>query len=503
MEINLLKPGQTRASFKVGGESMRSHTKHGSTGITMLVVCLLALIAELIPLEAQAIPIYARQTGQNCVACHAGGQFPELTSYGRLFKLTGYTMGNRAEIPLAVMATASGTSVNSKTPGTGDTYADFPQNGLVHFTTASVFAGGKITDNIGLFGQWTYEAYAQQDPNGHWAGHSGSDNFDLRYADRFIDTNKDLIVGASLNNNPGVTDVWNTFNSGFSSIGPGYVPTSNAAGNGGPFVGAPAAPIIMQLGPVAAGMNAYLFWNNTVYAEVGAYQTANRIFSFLSQGIPDSDMPKLKGQLNPYWRLALNHDWGANSAMVGLFGMNAEIYANSPDTFGPTTRYRDVGADAQYQYILDPHTISAQFSYIKENQRYSDALWDSNNPNYAGNFSNSSNTLNYLRLKGTYVYQAKYGVSLGYVGVTGSPDTLAYTSSPDGNGNPVPFGDANSTPNTHIWIPEIFWTPIQNIRVGLQYYKFTEYNGSSANYDGNGRNASDNNTAFLYVWGAY
>ncbi|MFM0390146.1 cytochrome C, partial [Paraburkholderia dipogonis] len=30
---------------------------------------------------AHALPIFARQTGQSCVACHAGGQFPELTPY--------------------------------------------------------------------------------------------------------------------------------------------------------------------------------------------------------------------------------------------------------------------------------------------------------------------------------------------------------------------------------------------------------------------------------------
>ena len=40
-------------------------------------------------LPAQAVPLYARQTGQQCAACHNG--FPELTPYGRLFKLNGYT----------------------------------------------------------------------------------------------------------------------------------------------------------------------------------------------------------------------------------------------------------------------------------------------------------------------------------------------------------------------------------------------------------------------------
>lgn len=52
-----------------------------------------ALLAAGLSSSAQAVPLFARQTGQNCVSCHAGGQFPELTSYGRLFKLTGYTLG--------------------------------------------------------------------------------------------------------------------------------------------------------------------------------------------------------------------------------------------------------------------------------------------------------------------------------------------------------------------------------------------------------------------------
>ena len=54
-----------------------------------------------------------------------------------------------------------------------------------------------------------------------------------------------------------------------------------------------------------------------------------------------------------------------------------------------------------------------------------------------------------------------------------------------------------------MWTPEIFWMPIQNIRVGLQYNYFTRFNGARTNYDGNGRNASDNNTTFLYLWAAF
>lgn len=48
---------------------------------TLLGALLLLVLCQ----SAQALPSFARQTGQSCVACHAGGQFPELTPYGRLF----------------------------------------------------------------------------------------------------------------------------------------------------------------------------------------------------------------------------------------------------------------------------------------------------------------------------------------------------------------------------------------------------------------------------------
>ena len=40
---------------------------------------------------AQALPSFARQTGQPCGTCHT--DFPALTPYGRKFKLLGYTTG--------------------------------------------------------------------------------------------------------------------------------------------------------------------------------------------------------------------------------------------------------------------------------------------------------------------------------------------------------------------------------------------------------------------------
>lgn len=416
------------------------------------------------PLVAHALPAFARQTGQNCVACHAGGQFPELSPYGRLFKLTGYTIGTR-NVPLSVMGVASFTKSSNPTSD-----AQFSKDAAALFQTGSVFLAGKITENAGVFAQATYNNYDSQDPDsGRWKGKWASDNFDLRYADRFIDTSSDLIAGLNLNNNPSVADPWNTAPAWIQ-----YVPTQFGV------MGPDASPIIAQLGSQVAGVGGYAFWNKTVYAEMSGYQTANGFWSFLSQGTAHADQIKLKG-VNPYLRLALSHDWGPHSAMVGMLAMNVEIYPDNLNPSGPTTHYRDRGIDAQYQYLLDPHSFTAQLSLIRETI---------DNGDVTGIAANASNTLNQLRLKGSYIYRAKYGASLSYLSTTGTSDAILYP-------------DSATNPDTRGWIPEVFWTPVQNLRIGAQYSTFKRFHGATSNYDGNGRNPKDNNTFFMYVWGAY
>src|ERR1700675_2602382 len=86
---------------------MTSALARDRTSCCLLCRAWIAVLAALCLLQASAahaLPIFARQTGQSCVACHAGGQFPELTPYGRWFKLNGYSIGERT-IPLAAMAT--------------------------------------------------------------------------------------------------------------------------------------------------------------------------------------------------------------------------------------------------------------------------------------------------------------------------------------------------------------------------------------------------------------
>ena len=46
-------------------------------------------------------------------------------------------------------------------------------------------------------------------------------------------------------------------------------------------------------------------------------------------------------------------------------------------------------------------------------------------------------------------------------------------------------------------------SPWANLKLGIQYTAYTQFNGGSKNYDGFGRNAGDNNTLFLFAWMAF
>jgi hypothetical protein len=457
------------------------------------VAAAFAALVSLLSQPAFALPLFARQTGQNCVACHAGGQFPELTPYGRLFKMTGYTIGQRT-IPLSAMGVITNSRVNN-TSKSDDPGADFQKNGQTIFATGSVFLGGKITDNLGAFGQFTYDPYATQDANGNFHGHTNADNIDLRYADRFIDP-------------------WNT-SAAWMQYVPVPSPTSSQFIDGStPYPGYAA-------GGNLAGVTAYGFWNRTIYAELGGYGTSRGAMSFMHAGLANPDVTKLKG-IYPYWRLAWNHEWGPHALMIGTAGMYAKIYDDPLDTSDSATIHHthDVSIDSQYQYLLDPHSVTAQFVYQRSTHHYPDSLANQSvgfvdalgNP--LAN-TNSADTTNLFRAKLTYVYQARYGGSVGFFNLSGStntanqssgfsPDTLGVTSDP---GAVAPSqrvgGNLSGNPATRGMTFEAFWTPIQYVRIGAQYTAYNKFNGASQNYDGFGRNASDNNSLFLYLWAAY
>jgi hypothetical protein len=270
-----------------------------------------------------------------------------------------------------------------------------------------------------------------------------------------------------------------------------------------------------------AGITAYAFWNRTIYAEIGGYGTSRGPLAFMHAGLHDDEVTKLAG-VNPYWRLAWNHEWGPHSLMIGTSGMTARIFDDPLDTSDPSTlhRTRDLLLDTQYQYLLDPHAVTGQLVYEHSRHRFPEGL--ANQPvgfvDAAGNplpNTNAKDTTNLVRGKLTYVYQARYGGSVGFFSLHGStntanqtsgfsPDTLTITSDP---GAAAPSqrvgGSLTGNPATRGATLEAFWTPLQYVRLGVQYTAYTKFNGSATNYDGFGRNARDNNSLFVYLWAAY
>ena len=52
--------------------------------------------------EASALPVFARQTGAACSACHFQ-HFPLLNAFGRSFKSSGYTQISQAQVELSLI----------------------------------------------------------------------------------------------------------------------------------------------------------------------------------------------------------------------------------------------------------------------------------------------------------------------------------------------------------------------------------------------------------------
>lgn len=408
---------------------------------------------------AHAVPSFARQTHLDCMTCHVS--WPELTPTGRQFKLNGYTLGDQLSLPFAGMLQVSRTSTASVDPRDSD---NFQKDRDITLQQASIFMAGKLAEHAGAFTQWTYDGVAH---------HGSIDNVDIRYANRMGDSDRELIYGFTLHNNPMVQDVYNT--------GPTW---------GFPFASSPvaatpnAATIIESLGQQVAGLGVYGLWRNMLYGELSAYRTADGAFSVLRAGTDTASDAALKGY-NPYWRLALQHDWknGMHSAMVGVYGLTVDRYPDNQMQGGLTDHFSDTGIDAQYQYITDRHRFSLQLNHIRERQH-----WD------ATTQSNPADTLRTFRAKATYYYQKKYGVTLGYFSTTGDSDSLLYNT-----GNPI-TGSATGSPDTSGFVWELNYLPRRNIRFTLQYTAYNKFNGASTNYDGFGRNARDNNTLFLLAW---
>ena len=437
-------------------------------------ICWFAAIAFGCSSNAFAVPSFAQQTGQPCAMCHVGGFGPQLTPFGRAFKLGGYTLAAKDThaVPLAAMLVESYTHTATDQPEDAGPHAG--RNDNVTMQEASVFLAGKLTDHLGAFAQATYSDIDHV---------VTMDNVDVRYARQLTLAKQPLTLGVSLNNNPGVQDGWNTLPAWrFPYMSSELVPSIASA------------PLIDGgLEQQVLGLSGYAFYRNAWYAELGGYRSLSR--GFLSSVNVDDSAGRIAG-IAPYWRLAYEHDSEGVSWSLGAVGLDARLH---PDRgVGPTDDFRDTGLDGTLYWSAGSHVLTFNSAYIHEHQDRSASF-------ATGAAEHPSGSLDSFHVNASYYYNARYGLTLGRFNTRGSRDTILFAPAA-GSGSSTGKPDSSGTILQADWTPfgakDSWQAPWANVRLGVQYTMYDQFNGATHNYDGFGRNAHDNDTLFVFLWAA-
>lgn len=441
--------------------------------LTLLVSVVTALgVVFLTAPNAYATASFSRQTGMACNACHT--TFPELNAFGRDFKLNGYVLSAAKEItdkgdkknaglsilealPFSINIKAAYTATGNRVPDTQNHSTEFPQQ--VNFWYA-----GKITDHIGSYTQMTYSVTAN---------HFGFDNSDFfRYSRSTKLGGKSLVWGIDGNNDPTFEDLWaSTPAYGFPWAAPdAVVPT------------AASALIDNSLGGDVLGLGTYAMWDNHLYGDVTLYRSQH-----LGGPVP-ADGANFAHNIKdaaPYWRFAWQGSKGKNYLELGTYGIYAKSFPGAIS--GPTDKFTDTAVDLSYERNVgksDLFVVHSTFIYEHQDLDASFA---------AGAAGQSKHNLRTFRLDADYHFGTKYTLLAGPFITTGTADPVLFAPA-------AVTGSANGKPNNKGAVAQFAYWPMQNIELGIQYKAYATFNGGGKNYDGFGRNASGNNTAYAFIW---
>ena len=446
---------------------------------------------------AQAVPAFAGQTGYPCQQCHIGALGPQLTPFGREFKIKGFTIrggdGIASKIPLAIWV-QSGFENYSKNLPAGAVTPHYNDNNNAGVDAISLFLAGGVNEHLGAFIQLTYDNTQKV---------LASDNTDIRVVDTVTINGKDTDIGVSFDNAPGLSDPYNSnYIWGYPFIGPflGLGPTY------GPILGSGDS-----LQGNSYGVVGYAWYDSHIYLDAGVYETQS---PGMMSRLGETYGPGSSTGVEPYVSGKYAWFWGNNNAHLGIAYFGGRYNPTNPNNpnygtignFGHDS-YDDIQVDNGYQYMGDDDvnifTIDGFYTYESQNLQGS-LPSNPNSPLYAG-AAQTRNDLNEFRETATYYYRQTYGATISFDTIWGNKNQALYN-----NGANDGSGSINGSPNnTNItleadWVPfgkeDSFARPFINWKLGLQYIIYTEFNGASNNYDGYGRNASDNNTLFLFLW---
>jgi hypothetical protein len=502
---------------------------------------------------AQALPSFARQTGQPCGACHT--DFPGLTPFGRGFKLRGYTIGGGQfkTTPFASFEDNSktGPKGNAKTAALSSFVDDLTNSGksrlplsmesILAYAPAAkmpIKAPAAATTTAGSHDVWVppiavmaitgfTHTEADQDPTGS----------PYRPNDNVVPAPISAFYGGAITDHSGAFAQVTYTGPGFGAPGDPFThtwtwdntdirysdsaklgdmldivwgitannnPTVQDVWNtipawGFPYAASTVAPTpathTLIDGTFAAhvvGAGAYAFINELVYLEATVYKTLD----FNAQNRLGADplgAPGLIQDAAPYFRIAVEPHWGDNYWEVGAFGMFANV---APWLFG-------IDGTTNVASMTDKMT---DIGFDTQYQHKGDHYWLTLRGSYIhetqqldastflGLAANPTNDLSTLRAQGSFAYGDDNRIVLTgqYFSTWGSTDPVLYGGLISG-----------ASPNSNGFVAEIAYIPFSaskspgwpwfNARVGLQYTYYNEFDGDKIN-------ARANNTLFLFTW---
>jgi len=460
--------------FKLGNHQSRelSGSFGGRNRTALTAIVILVAVSLFAPAAAGALASYARQTGLSCATCHF--TFPELTPTGRDFKLHGYTKSAEEKTlteegtprgaglavlddpPLSLNLQTSITVTNKPQSGSEWFIVEFPQQ-------VNLLLAGKIASNVGSFVQLTYTEAADT---------ISGDSSDVRYASDTLQLGgRNFVWGLDVNNFPTFEDLWNSAPAwGFQFA------SADTAG----FSPGAATMIDGTLAHQVVGAGLYAMWDNRIYATAEGYRSQHL-------GVPQPETGAGK-PINiqwaaPYWRVAWQENIGDNNYFeLGTYGIYVQTVAGAVGG-SPVDSYLDLAGDASYVLKLQSgDAIIVHATFIHESTDLAASVASSL-------ASQASDDLNSLRLDAAYHLGNLFTLTVGPFMTWGTSDALRYAT-----------GFSGGSPNNNgVTVQAALW-PWQNLEVGAQYKYYFTYNGAAINYDGSGRNASDDGTFYAFIW---
>ncbi len=435
---------------------------------TPLLIAPLLVLLWTVP--AHAVPSFSRQMGVGCATCHTA--FPELNDFGRLFKAKGYDLATIPEIAatagdsdrpvlqLLKVPPLSAAVIGSYSLAR-QAIRDAKSSDVLVPDEIGLFYSGKIAPGLGTFLQVSYDS--QDD-------HVSMDMMEVRYAHVGQLGGKELVLGATVNNNPTLSDLWNTTPAwGWPFVTSGVWPGE----------GSNAALVDGSLAQAAVGGGLYGLWNGSLYGEAAVYRSAP-----LGAERPiDGSSAQVIDVVAPYWRLAYQHKMGMRSIEVGTYGMYAAIYPGADAGLplsGATDKYTDLALDAQYEYVYPAKDLSYALhtTWIYERRDLSAS-------------APSSDTAGFHTFRiDADVYWRWAGASAGFFSTMGDND-------------PAVFGTPSGKPNSNGLVFGLRARPWINTSFIAQYTLYNRLDGRSSNYDGAGRDAGDEDMLSLLAWMAF